>query len=112
MRLLLLLPFLLGFSVPVFADNYCGMPQNTEKLKETTQNGGKSYYGYLVQKDFEPGPGDYYGVFHCDNGTGKGKWEVKDVDCITAIEKYNEETGAMLEVPPDLELCPGPYFPS
>ena len=105
-----MLPFLLGFSVPVIADESCGkLPNGWFKIDSKTVKSGSEYYA-LMQMETEPRPGGTYGVWNCDNNEARAQWNVSGVDCITAIDKYNAKTGANFPYPDpgnnDPKTCP------
>ena len=99
MRSLLLLPILLGFSVPikVKATTYCGNMPN-----------GWTMMRYYYDSDPIPPVMNYYlmrqtdnlsqwGVWNCDGDTGKSEWNVKYVDCITANTKFMNKSNKSVD---------------
>ncbi len=107
MRSLLLLPFLLGFSVPAFAHNEA----NSGTVGDVKQGDDCSYInppnGWSMERNGSTGtPGIHYklmrkegsnnaiwGSWECDGYTGATEWNIKDVDCITANNKWLNKMG-------------------
>ena len=92
MRSLLLLPFLLGFSVPAiaFEDACLGVdyPNNWFGYRKADKC-NLMLYVLFKKEDSET----LWGAWECDGNTGNTEWNVKNVDCDTANAKYVKKSG-------------------
>ena len=106
MKILLLLPLLLGFSTPVLADcktspcttkTGCGYtPENWGYLSKAIGDGyPKTNIKYFLMQDKDNSA--KWGVWNCDENTFTPEWNDKDVDCDTALAKYNNKTDDWLD---------------
>ena len=92
MKTLLLLPFLLGFYVPVFA-SACGNKPNgweAQLNNEGDPSNDIDIYYLMVKNDTSKSD---WGVWMCDSNNDKSEWNIKDVDCDTANAKYIDKVG-------------------